>query len=297
MNDTVAFVGNATQDTVFFVPHLPTPDEVSPARRKAKCLGGRGVVPSLVAGALGMQAELCTVIGADLRGTFAEFLHANGVGSAGVKWDSANSGTTQYVGFLTEDGTSSVAIAHRPPLNWSPEAAQLTLMQNAAAVYFSTNDLSFNTALIEALPAGTLMIHNLGVRVESHPRYLELALSKATIIIGNQVEVEYLRHVTGLSPHLMVQRGHVQAVIITGGSKGVQVVQRGVPPQHHAALPVREARSPVGAGDSFAVGVLHALVQGRGVEAGVRAGLKLAVLAVESERSYPDLQRVKGSPL
>jgi len=37
----IVFVGNATQDSVFFVPRLPSEDEVCEVRKSVNCLGGR----------------------------------------------------------------------------------------------------------------------------------------------------------------------------------------------------------------------------------------------------------------
>lgn len=68
------FVGNATTDEMYFVPRLPVSDEVAAASRRVTCLGGRGVVPALVTAALGVDVELCTMIGATERTSFESFL-------------------------------------------------------------------------------------------------------------------------------------------------------------------------------------------------------------------------------
>src|SRR5712691_5204952 len=112
------FVGNATRDVVFFVPHLPTNDEVCVASRQVRCLGGRGVVPALVASALGMSADVCTVIGTDLRVVFEEFLESHQVNTDAIKWDPSGRSTTKYVAFIGEDSGDSVAVALAPALDW-----------------------------------------------------------------------------------------------------------------------------------------------------------------------------------
>src|SRR3954451_8672417 len=96
----VLFVGNATEDSVYFVPRVPRNDEVCAVRKTLSCLGGRGVVPAIVASALGLRSELCTVIGADLRSTLEGFLALHEIGTAAVKWDVSGSSTTQYVAFV-----------------------------------------------------------------------------------------------------------------------------------------------------------------------------------------------------
>ena len=94
------FVGNATEDSILFVRELPANDIVAMADNRLHCLGGRGVVPALVAAALGMDAHLCTVIGADRRAAFTSFLETYHVGHDLVKWDEQNDGITQYVAFV-----------------------------------------------------------------------------------------------------------------------------------------------------------------------------------------------------
>src|SRR2546427_7264828 len=51
--------------------------------------------PALVAGALGLRAELCTVVGSDRREEFSDFLTSNHVGTAGVKWDRSEEHTSE----------------------------------------------------------------------------------------------------------------------------------------------------------------------------------------------------------
>lgn len=82
MADPVVVVGNATKDCVFFVSHLPSEDEVCAVQKSIKSLGGRGVVPALVAAALDLEPELCTVIGDNLKHEFNDFLNANHVGTS-----------------------------------------------------------------------------------------------------------------------------------------------------------------------------------------------------------------------
>jgi len=68
-----------------------------------------------------------------------------------------------------------------------------------------------------------------------------------------------------------------------------------VTPKNYNGFPARivdRVRSPVGAGDSFAVGVLWSVISGKSRSEGIRMGMALGALAVASERSYPDLSEV-----
>ena len=290
----VAFVGNATEDSAFFVKHLPSNDEVSSAYKIVSCLGGRGVVPALVAGALGIPAQLCTVVGADRQLPFTEFLSANRVGTSGVKWDTTNPGVTRYVAFVCPELGTTAAVAHRPLLDWRPLASQRSLVAGARAIYFSTNDLSFNRELLSSLADNVPVLHNLGVRLDEDTTYLHLMLDRCTIIIGNRLEMARLTTLSGLKPSDMFHHSRsLRYVIVTAGHEGAHVFARGTKPSvAHPAIHVDTLRSPVGAGDSFAVGVLWSVLVGADIHDGVALGMKLGALAAQSEHSYPDLQTV-----
>ncbi|MEX2221161.1 MAG: carbohydrate kinase family protein [Candidatus Rokuibacteriota bacterium] len=292
----VAFVGNATEDSAFFVKRLPSDDQVSSAHKIVSCLGGRGVVPALVAGALGIRAELCTVVGDDRRTTFTDFLSANRVGTSGVKWDTSNLGVTRYVAFVRPDLGTTAAVAYRPALDWHPIASQHVLVAGAQATYFSTNDLSFNRELFSSLAEGVPVLHNLGIRLEEDAAYLALMLDRCTIIIGNRHEVTEVTRVSGLTPpNIFDHSRSLQHLIVTAGRNGAQVFTRGATASvAHPAIHVQvdALRSPVGAGDSFAVGILWSVLVGADIHDGVALGMRLGALAAQSEESYPDLRAV-----
>ncbi len=290
----IVFIGNATQDSVFFVPHLPGEDEVCAVRESLNCLGGRGVVPALVAGALGLQPQLCTVVGHDLRNEFDEFLTSNHVGTSGVKWDGSNFGVTQYIAFIGEETGTSIAVAKAVQLDWRSTAAQRELVRKAGAAYFSTNDLDFNLELLACVADDVPVIHNLGVRFVDRPEYLSAMLGKSTVLIGNRVEMAKLMSFSGLTPEEMLSTSaSLESIIVTVGREGARLFSRG---GHgsvaYPGVTARRVRSPVGAGDSFAVGVLWSVISGKSRAEGIRLGMALGTLAVASERSYPDLAEV-----
>jgi sugar/nucleoside kinase (ribokinase family) len=288
------FVGNATQDSVFFVAHLPRQDEVCAVRKNIKCLGGRGVVPALVAGALGLESELCTVVGHDLRDEFSEFLNSNHVDTSGVKWDVSNCGVTQYVAFIGEETGTSVAVANAPSLDWRSTASQRDLVRRARIAYFSTNNLDFNLELLDCVADDVPVIHNLGIRLADNPAYLDAMLGKSTLLIGNRIELSNIASATGLTPQDMLSSStSLENIIITAGREGAQLFSRGEDaPVNYPGRTVDRMRSPVGAGDSFAVGLLWSIISGKSRGEGIRLGMALGALAVASERSYPDLKEV-----
>lgn len=290
----IVFVGNATQDSLFFVPRLPSEDEVCAVRKNVTCLGGRGVVPALVAGALGLKVELCTVVGSDFREEFSEFLNSNHVGTSGVKWDESNRGVTQYVAFIGEETGTSVAVAKAAVLDWRSTESQRELVRRARAAYFSTNDLDFNLELLACVPTHGPVIHNLGVRLAGRPDYFDAMLRKSTLLIGNRVEMSNLTSLTGLTPEdMLASSASLENVIITAGGEGARLFGRDDhTPVVYPGVTVDRVCSPVGAGDSFAVGVLWSVISGNSRSEGIRMGMTLGALAVASKRSYPDLAEV-----
>jgi adenosine kinase len=294
---SVLLVGNATQDSVYFVAHLPKNDEVCAVHRHLACLGGRGVVPALVAGALGVDVDLCTVIGADLRREFEGFLNSRDVGTSAVKWDPSGRSTTRYVAFIGEVSGDSLAVAHAPQLDWTPTQTQRKFAAEATAVYFSTNDPGFNLSLLSCVhPREQVVVHNLGVRFENRRDYVEVMLAKATILIGNRVETAKLSETTSMGPQEVLSSSEsLEAIIVTQGRDGVLLFERGQREPKTLKTPsVAAVLSPVGAGDALAAGVVARLASGGDLGDALALGVELGALAVQSELSYPDLARVSS---
>ena len=69
--------------------------------------------------------------------------------------------------------------------------------------------------------------------------------------------------------------------------------RRGEPaPELYVTEAVANVVSPIGAGDSFAAGVLACVVSGQPLDHGIRLGMTLGALAVQSEFPYPDSEEV-----
>lgn len=198
------------------------------------------------------------------------------------------------VAFIGEETGTSVAVARAPALDWHSTATQRELVRRARAAYFSTNNLDFNLELLACVPADVPVIHNLGVRLAGRPDYLDAMLSKSTLLIGNRVEMSNLTSLTGLTPEgVLSSSGSLESIIITAGPEGARLFGRGDhAPVAYPGVRVDRVRSPVGAGDSFAVGILWSVISGKSRTEGIRMGMVLGALAVASERSYPDLSEV-----
>jgi sugar/nucleoside kinase (ribokinase family) len=168
-------------------------------------------------------------------------------------------------------------------------------VRRARAAYFSTNNLDFNSQLLDCLAPGIPVIHNLGMRFVDNPDYVSVMLNKANVIVGNCVELSNFTTLTGLRPYDMFSlSGSIETIIITDGQKGVRLFNRGEhTPINYPVLHVDQVRSPVGAGDSFAMGILWSMLSGKTPDDGIRLGMALGALAVASEESFPNLAKVK----
>jgi len=131
-------------------------------------------------------------------------------------------------------------------------------VRNARAAYFSTNNLDFNRELLDCVADNILVIHNLGIRLPSNSDYLDAMLKKSTLLVGNRIEWSTISSITGLNPQqMLLSSSSPQNILITAGRDGVQLfTRREDVPVDFPADTVQNRRSPVGAGDSFAVGEL-----------------------------------------
>jgi sugar/nucleoside kinase (ribokinase family) len=291
----VLFVGNATKDTILFVPHLPSDDEVSAVERRVSCFGGRGVVPAIVAASLGIDAELCTTLGEDYHSEFTEFLTKLGVRSELTKRDERNVGITEYFAFVNANNGSTVAAALTPNLDWQSTPTQLQAVKAFQIVYFSTNPPAFNLELLNQVnPESQQIVHNLGIRFAQAPQYIKPMLDKSHILIGNRHEFRILEELTGLSARSLIELGQIELVIATSGTQPIKAHVRGQSdPVVITPNPARGEVIPIGAGDSFAAGLIAALDMSHTIETALAFASKCGRLAAESYNSYPDLAAVR----
>jgi sugar/nucleoside kinase (ribokinase family) len=291
---SVLIIGNATRDSIYYVPALPLDDEVAAASKKLCCLGGRGVVPALVTSSLGVDTHLCTVIGTDQRETFDRFLAAYGINARLVKWDDTAPGVTEYVAFASPTDGTTAAIALAPPLDWTCSKAQLAGVYEFPIVYFSTNKPAFNLQLLEHVnPDAQCVVHSLGIRFEEEPSYVEMLLRKASLLIGNRHEFSMLSAMTGAAIPELIAQGSVVRAIVTSGDQPLQIYERGGAEPALYSITGHDGRVvPIGAGDSFAAGLLCGLSEGQPLAQSIELAIRCGRLAAESPISYPDLAAV-----
>jgi adenosine kinase len=109
-----------------------------------------------------------------------------------------------------------------------------------------------------------------------------LALAEgAAIFISNAYEFELFKKITGLDLDGLFQR--VEAVIITRGAEGSELLVPGRGSQHISSVPVTRAVNPTGAGDAYRAGLMSALARGEALVSACRLGSTVASFCVEVE--------------
>lgn len=287
----VMCAGNITEDTVLLLDRLPQNDEVRTAKSAHRCYGGRGVVPALVLRARGMHVTLATVLGLKARATAGRFLVEQGLDIEAIEWQEADPPITQYFALFGRDEHKTSAAVVRPPLSAGDASLAIDRLGSMDAVYFSTNDFSYNLQLLSAArPTDQILMQNLGLDFSQSAEYVETMLDRVHVIVSNDVEYRAFLEATGLGAQDLISRAPaLRAVVVTDGPRGVKWWDSNAN-EHRVPVAVSTTGgTPIGAGDTFAAGMLSELLGGSQMASAISRGTQLARLAVESMKSYPDL--------
>jgi adenosine kinase len=108
------------------------------------------------------------------------------------------------------------------------------------------------------------------------------ALDGAFMLICNDYELSMFRQSTGLSEDEIFSRA--EAIVVTRGAEGSDLLLHGRGSQHIMAVPVQRADpDPTGAGDAFRAGLLKGLARGEHLVTACRLGATVAAFRVEGE--------------
>lgn len=113
------------------------------------------------------------------------------------------------------------------------------------------------------------------------PEDLIEMLEGAFIFICNEYEFELYKKKTGLSTDDLFCR--TEAVIVTKGEKGSELLVPGRGSQHISPVPVRQVANPTGAGDAYRAGLMKGLARREHLVTACRLGATVAAFCVESE--------------
>ena len=101
----------------------------------------------------------------------------------------------------------------------------------------------------------------------------------ATVLIGNDYEIELIGKMTGLDREALLDR--VEYLIVTYGSKGSCILHKGTKPYDVPAVTPEAVSDPTGAGDSYRSGLLKGLHAGMGIAFAARLGAVSSSFCVE----------------
>ena len=149
-------------------------------------------------------------------------------------------------------------------------------------------------AISYAREAGTIVVLDVDYRAyswssaEESALYYQMAAAQADILIGNREEFDVLE--TLLDPgnaddDRSADRflsGATQVVVIKAGELGSKVYTRWGKQFAQGIFPVK-VKKPFGSGDSFAGALLYALLNGLGLEQGVKMGSAAAAINVSGD--------------
>jgi sugar/nucleoside kinase (ribokinase family) len=287
-------VGNITHDELLWVDSLPKLDDVGFVTQRRESVGGRGGIVAVTAAAAGVATALCTVIspaGADL---FLPMLRRAGVDVAPVTLDPSGQGVFRVIVALGAVEQNCVSFFIPCDVKFQVDEAQRSAVERADVVYVTTHKASFNEKLLQHVrPTKQRVIHNASSYLTRRPTYANVMLRTATTLIANTDEYEFLlrRLAVADAADLFERAPHLDAVFVTRGRDGVTVYPRTGEP---LSLPAEQTpvKTPVGAGDAFAAGVVAAICFGHEVETAARVGLRFAAISIASQTSYPDLDQI-----
>lgn len=127
--------------------------------------------------------------------------------------------------------------------------------------------------------------------VQRHKAFLEAALAKLTLLLGNEDEMAEMFDGDAEKPAELLNTAstHVPLAVCTNGKNGVYALENGH--IHHVPAQKANVVDTTGAGDSFAGGVMHALCSGQTLTQGAQIGVKIAahIVSVVGARPKVDL--------
>jgi len=273
---SVVVVGAINIDLVIRLPRLPARGETVTGGTFTTTHGGKGANQSVAARRLGADVTLIGAVGDDAFGREAvENLKAERVDISQVVLKRKPTGVAQIM--VDDEGENVVAVA--PGANSDLAAteveAEMGKIPARNAVVVASLEVPDAAVIAAARTA-----RRLGWRfvLNPAPAYALSTglLASCDILTPNEHEVGLL----GMPVENILQNG-VQAIIITRGADGADLVRSGHPVLHQSAFEV-DVVDTTGAGDAFSATLAWALAEGRPLEDALRLAAAGGALATRS---------------
>ena len=259
INKRVLCVGNITQDMLIRVNDIPQLDDVAIVNNYTDCMGGRGAIVAVSLGALGVNPTYVTYVPDCITANdYIDFLNLNGVNTNLIGVDNSSSKLFQVTAIISEEQKNCISFFNPSKINFSVTEAMRSEITNADIIYFSTHNKKFNLALMQDIDKKhTHVIHNACSYFLNSAEYVQSMINNSHTLICNENEYALLLDVTKSNAinDIWNMTTDLSMIIVTQGIKGSTVYTRNHGEKFYSTSEV-EALAPIGAGDSYAAGIV-----------------------------------------
>lgn len=290
----ICVVGNITRDYLFRAKKLPELDEVSYIDSYNSCIGGRGGVVAMTLGELGAKVRIVTNLPYDKEGDSVKALFENnGISTQGISYkNNADMHRVNiYIGYK-EENCISFFVPGKIDMSISPEQGEV--IEASDIVYFTTHSRKFNTKAHKYIKDHPIIVYNVTNHMIDSEEYVDCIRSNAKILILNEAEGKKFVKKMGCEAieELFAHIASLKCIFFTKGKKGSFLYERD---KARCKIDSQDAKciSPVGAGDTYAAGILYGIANDWSLLACAKFATKLAAISVSSVNSYPDKEQVQ----
>lgn len=292
MTPTVIVVGSINVDLVTYVERLPGPGETVMGGRFSRVHGGKGGNQVVAAARLGAQTLMIGVVGEDDLGAAArDELASENVAVAEIRAGQHPTGVAQILVDATGENLIAVAGGANEELSGDMVRESFGGVDASEAVVCAVLEIPAEAVLEAAAQArerGWPFVLN---PAPARPLPEEL-LRLCSVVTPNEHEVSGLGRE---SPEDLLACG-AEAVVVTRGAKGADLLRLDRSPHHQEAFQVQPVDT-TGAGDAFSGAFAWALASGRDLEAAVElasAGAALSTKSAGARAGMPTRRELEG---
>jgi len=307
---SITVLGSCFMDYVAYCDRLPAVGETLHSELFQKGFGGKGANQAVMAGRLGANVRMVSVVGADGDGSdYVENFKKNAVDTRFVK-QIPNQSTGLAMIMVDKSAHNAIVICPNVTTQLTVPYVSSTLpgCLQGADILICQNEIPIDTtlyALKTAHAAGIYTVFNPApapqtpqdlAKVKAHLRYVSMFCpneTEASQICGFAIkDVESAMK----GAKSMMAEGSCKAVIITLGSLGAVLMERGKEPVYEKATEVK-AVDTTGAGDCFVGTLANFLAAGNDLQKAVRKANYCAGVSVTrkgTQLSYPFKKDLPG---